>query len=415
MTFRSESRLWVPFKVKSRWSPAHPKASAQLLPASWRRAALRLQSTTRATRPARRKWLQTSRTPAARPIAVQANVGDPDAIGPFVEKVAKELGPINVLINNAGVYEFGPIEAVTPDHFHKQFNVNVLGLLLTTQAALKHFDAKGGSIVNLGSVAAAGIPTASVYSATKGAVDSITVALAGELGPKKIRVNSLNPGMVETEGVHAAGFIGSDFQKKTESETPLGRIGQPGRHRRRGGLSRFRRLLLGHWPADQGLRRRAHLKPSDLSVSGHPFAESCSVSSSFLFALHSPAIAGERAAHAYHAVAGHHQRYTVERAGTRYGARRAGNAHLAGQLAVGARLAARNLPQSLPHTKLKCRAAQIKWLVSGLCRAASPPTSRIAASTQRDNEASRRSVAAGNSARRLASASADVERQRQPA
>ena len=162
-----------------------------------------------------------------RAVAVQANVGDPDAIGPFVEKVAKELGPINVLINNAGVYDFGPIEAVTPDHFHKQFNVNVLGLLLTTQAALKHFDAKGGSIVNLGSVAAAGIPTASVYSATKGAVDSITVALAGELGQKKIRVNSLNPGMVETEGVHAAGFIGSDFQKKTESETPLGRIGQP--------------------------------------------------------------------------------------------------------------------------------------------------------------------------------------------
>ncbi len=161
-------------------------------------------------------------------VAVQANVGDPDAIGPFVEKVAKELGPISVLINNAGVYEFAPVDNVTPEHFHKQFNVNVLGLLLTTQAALKHFDPKGGSIVNIGSVAAAGVPTASVYSATKGAVDSITVALAGELGPKQIRVNSLNPGMVETEGVHTAGFIGSDFQKKTEAETPLGRIGQPG-------------------------------------------------------------------------------------------------------------------------------------------------------------------------------------------
>ena len=160
-------------------------------------------------------------------IAVQANLADADSIGPLLAAVAREFGPINILVNNAGIYEFGPIEAVTPEHFHKQFNVNVLGLLLTTQAALKHFDSKGGSIVNIGSVAAAGFPNASVYSATKGALDSITVALAGELGSKKIRVNSLNPGMVETEGVHAAGFIGSDFQKKTEAETPLGRIGQP--------------------------------------------------------------------------------------------------------------------------------------------------------------------------------------------
>ena len=160
-------------------------------------------------------------------IAVQANVANPDAIGPLVETVAKQLGPISILVNNAGIYEFGPIEEVTPDHFHKQFNVNVLGLLLTTQAALKHFDAKGGSVINIGSVAAAGFPNAAVYSATKGALDSITVALAGELGAKKIRVNSLNPGMVETEGVHAAGFIGGDFHKKTEAETPLGRIGQP--------------------------------------------------------------------------------------------------------------------------------------------------------------------------------------------
>ena len=160
-------------------------------------------------------------------IAVQANVADPDSIGPLIDTVAKHLGPISILVNNAGIYDFAPIEAVTPEHFHKQFNVNVLGLLLTTQTALKHFDPKGGSVINVGSVAAAGVPTASVYSATKGAVDSITVALAGELGSRKIRVNSLNPGMVETEGVHAAGFIGSDFHKKTESETPLGRIGQP--------------------------------------------------------------------------------------------------------------------------------------------------------------------------------------------
>ena len=160
-------------------------------------------------------------------IAVQANVADPDTIGPLVNTVVKQLGPIDILVNNAGIYEFGPLETVTPEHFHKQFNVNVLGLLLTTQAALKSFNPKGGSVINIGSVAAAGIPSASVYSATKGALDSITVALAGELGPKKIRVNSLNPGMIETEGTHTAGFIGSDFHKKTEAETPLGRIGQP--------------------------------------------------------------------------------------------------------------------------------------------------------------------------------------------
>ena len=160
-------------------------------------------------------------------IAVQANLSDPDSIGPLVAKTVKELGPINILVNNAGIYEFGPIESVTPDHFHKQFNLNVLGLLLTTQAALQHFSPEGGSIINISSVAAGGIPQAAVYSATKGAVDSVSVALSKELGPRQIRVNSINPGMIETEGVHAAGFIGSDFQKQIIVETPLGRIGQP--------------------------------------------------------------------------------------------------------------------------------------------------------------------------------------------
>lgn len=160
-------------------------------------------------------------------IAVKGSVADPDAIGPLVSAVAKELGPISILVNNAGIYEFAPIDAVTPEHFHKQFNTNVLGLLLTTQETLKHFDPNGGSIINIGSVAAGGVATASVYSATKGAVDSISQALAQELGPRKIRVNSLNPGMVETEGVHAAGFLGSDFHKEVISRTPLGRIGQP--------------------------------------------------------------------------------------------------------------------------------------------------------------------------------------------
>jgi 3-oxoacyl-[acyl-carrier protein] reductase len=161
-------------------------------------------------------------------IAVQGNVGEPEAIGPLVATVARELGPITTLVNNAGVYEFSPIEGVTPEHFHRQFNVNVLGLLLTTQAALQHFSPKGGSIINIGSVAADGVGTASVYSATKGAVDSVTQSLAQELGSKQIRVNSLNPGMVETEGVHSAGFIGSDFHKEVITRTPLGRIGQPG-------------------------------------------------------------------------------------------------------------------------------------------------------------------------------------------
>src|ERR1700691_4894379 len=124
-------------------------------------------------------------------IAVQANLADPESIGPLVAKVARELGPITTLVNNAGVYEFSPIEGVTPEHFHKQFNVNVLGLILTTQAALQHFSPKGGSIINIGSVAADGVGAASVYSATKGAVDSVTQSLAQELGSKQIRVNSL--------------------------------------------------------------------------------------------------------------------------------------------------------------------------------------------------------------------------------
>jgi 3-oxoacyl-[acyl-carrier protein] reductase len=160
-------------------------------------------------------------------IAVQANVGDPDSIGPLVATVVRELGPIDILVNNAGIYEFGPLDQITPEHFHKQFNVNVLGLLLVTKEAVAHFNPKGGSIINISSVVSDGIAGASVYSATKGAVDTISYTLAQELGAKNIRVNALNPGMVETEGVHAAGFIGSEFQKVTESRTPLGRIGQP--------------------------------------------------------------------------------------------------------------------------------------------------------------------------------------------
>ncbi len=173
------------------------------------------------------KLVEEIKAAGGKAIAVQANVSNPDSIGPLVQAVVKAYGPIDILVNNAGIYEFGPLENLTPEHFHKQFDVNVLGLLLTTKEAVAHFNPKGGSIVNISSVVVDGVPGASVYSATKGAVDAITGALAKELGPKKIRVNSLNPGMIETEGTHAAGFIGSDFQKLAESRTPLGRIGQP--------------------------------------------------------------------------------------------------------------------------------------------------------------------------------------------
>ena len=131
-------------------------------------------------------------------------------------------------MNNSGVYEFAPIEAVTEESFHRMFNINVLGLLLVTQAAVKHLGA-GGSIVNIGSgVSRITPPNSAVYTATKGAVDAITGVLAKELGPKKIRVNSVNPGLVVTEGTHAMGVIGSEMETGFVGQTPLGRVGQPG-------------------------------------------------------------------------------------------------------------------------------------------------------------------------------------------
>ena len=149
-----------------------------------------------------------------------------DAQG-IVDATVKQFGRLDVLVNNSGVYAFSPIEEVTEELFHKQFNVNVLGLLLTTKAAVKHLG-EGGSIINIGSLVSRITPAASsVYTATKGAVDAITGVLSLELGPRKIRVNSVNPGMVETEGSHAAGFIGSDFANHAAAQTPLGRIGQP--------------------------------------------------------------------------------------------------------------------------------------------------------------------------------------------
>jgi 3-oxoacyl-[acyl-carrier protein] reductase len=161
-------------------------------------------------------------------VAVQANVAEEADIRRLFAEAKKAFGRLDVLVNNAGIYEFAPLEAVTAEHFHKQFNLNVLGLILSTQEAAKHFGPEGGSVINISSVAAtARLPNASVYSATKGAVDAATRSLAAELGSRKIRVNSINPGMVETEGVHSAGIAESDFRRQVESQTPLGRIGQP--------------------------------------------------------------------------------------------------------------------------------------------------------------------------------------------
>ena len=144
------------------------------------------------------------------------------------DETRKAFGRLDILVNNAGIYEFLPLEQVTPEHFHKQFNLNVMGLILASQEAAKQFGDSGGVIVNISSIAAtAASPTTVVYSATKGAVDTITKVLAKELGPRKIRVNALNPGMIETEGVRSAGITESDFRRQIEAETPLGRIGQP--------------------------------------------------------------------------------------------------------------------------------------------------------------------------------------------
>jgi 3-oxoacyl-[acyl-carrier protein] reductase len=161
-------------------------------------------------------------------IAVQGDVAQAADVKRIFEETKTAFGRLDILVNNAGVYQMEPLEAITETEFHRQFNINVLGLILATQEAVKHFGAEGGSVINIGStVTSLQPPNSAVYTATKAAVDSITVVLSKELGPRKIRVNSINPGMVETEGVHSAGFIGSDFEKWAVSQTPLGRLGQP--------------------------------------------------------------------------------------------------------------------------------------------------------------------------------------------
>jgi len=162
-----------------------------------------------------------------RAIAVHADVAKKADIDQLFAESKKAFGKLDILVNNAGIYEFSPLAGVTEEHFHKQFNLNVLGLLLTTQEAVNQFGPTGGSVINISSSASTLTPpNTSVYSATKGAVDAITRSLAKELGPRHIRVNAINPGMVETEGVRAAGLHESEFRKDIESRTPLGRIGQ---------------------------------------------------------------------------------------------------------------------------------------------------------------------------------------------
>jgi len=161
-------------------------------------------------------------------VAAQGNVAKKAEVQKLFAAAEKAFGKIDILVNNAGVYQWDPLEAMTEDEFHREFNTNVLGLILATQEALKHFNSEGGSVINIGSLASSLTPpTAVVYNATKGAVDAVTRTLAKELGPKKIRVNSINPGVVTTEGTIAGGFLEGDFRKNVEAQTPLGRIGQP--------------------------------------------------------------------------------------------------------------------------------------------------------------------------------------------
>jgi len=160
-------------------------------------------------------------------VAVQADLAKPADVTRLFAETKKAFGRLDILVNNAGIYEFATLEAITEEHFHKHFNLNVLGVLLAAREAVKLFGSEGGSIINIGSGVSRITPAnTAVYTATKGALDAITGVLAKELGPRKIRVNSINPGMIETEGVRSAGFSDSDFRKWVEAQAPLGRIGQ---------------------------------------------------------------------------------------------------------------------------------------------------------------------------------------------
>jgi 3-oxoacyl-[acyl-carrier protein] reductase len=161
-------------------------------------------------------------------VAIQGDVAKSADVRRLFEETERQFGSLDILVNNAGIYQFDPLEEVTEDEFHRQFNTNVFGPILTMQEAVKQFGPKGGSIINIGSLASTlALPTSAVYAATKSALDSMTRVLATELGPRKIRVNAIAPGVIETEGTHAAGIIGGDFERQAVASTPLGRSGQP--------------------------------------------------------------------------------------------------------------------------------------------------------------------------------------------
>jgi 3-oxoacyl-[acyl-carrier protein] reductase len=162
-----------------------------------------------------------------RAIAVKGDIAKAEDVRQLFDETKKAFGTLDVLVNNAGVYKFIPLEEITEEEFHREFNINVLGTILATKEAVKHFGPNGGSVINISSIASAGAPDAAIYSGSKGAIDAITRALAAELGPRKIRVNAIAPGGVETEGMHSGGIMGSDFEKEMIASTPLGRFGQP--------------------------------------------------------------------------------------------------------------------------------------------------------------------------------------------
>jgi 3-oxoacyl-[acyl-carrier protein] reductase len=161
-------------------------------------------------------------------LAVQANVAKQADIERLFAETKKTFGRLDILVNNAGIYEFSPLENITEEHYQRHFDLNVHAVLFVSQAALKLFNSAGGSIINMSSVVSTmAFPNAAVYSGSKAAVDAITRSLAAELGPRRIRVNAIRPGMVETEGTRSAGITESDMRKQVEAQTPLGRIGQP--------------------------------------------------------------------------------------------------------------------------------------------------------------------------------------------
>ena len=167
------------------------------------------------------------KTSGGRAIAIKGDVTKAADMQRLFAETKKSFNRLDVLVNNAGVYKFIPLEGITEDEFHREFNINVLGTLLATREAVKYFGPNGGSVINMSSIASAGVADAAIYSGSKGAVDAITRGLAAELGPRKIRVNAIAPGGVETEGTHSAGIVGSDFEKAMIAGTPLGRFGQP--------------------------------------------------------------------------------------------------------------------------------------------------------------------------------------------